>query len=82
MLGRPVDRIQVANSGMLGAVLISTVAAGASSSLAEGARKLVHIAKTYTPNPENTALYDRMYEVYKELYPQLKGCYQKALHFR
>ena len=82
VLGRPVDRIQVANSGMLGAVLISTVAAGASSSLAEGARKLVHIAKTYTPNPENTAMYDRMYEVYKVLYPQLKGCYQKALHFR
>ncbi len=82
VLGKPLDKIQVANSGMLGAVLICTVAAGACDSMKESSKKMVHVAKTYMPDPANTELYSKMFETYKELYRQLKGCYQKALSFR
>ena len=33
--------------------------------------------KVFTPNPENAAVYDKMYGIYKELYPSLKELYNR-----
>lgn len=82
ILNRTIERIQVKNSGMIGAALIATVAAKANESISEAAKQLVHVEKSFEPNPDNRDLYDAMYEIYRKCYEQLRPCYERALEVR
>ena len=37
----------------------------------------IEIDKTFTPNPDNKAVYDKSYEVFKELYKSNKDNFAK-----
>ena len=39
--------------------------------------KFVQIAETFIPNEENMVLYDKYYKIWKEIYPSLKGIFEK-----
>lgn len=65
VLGRRVETVdKPQNVGAVGAAVVIAVGLGEISSFSE-AKKLIPVVKTYEPNPENRAVYDRMYEVFK-----------------
>jgi L-ribulokinase len=52
----------------LGSAIFAFLAAGAFASIAEAQRVLCPPFKTYDPQPESAAVYDRLYGMYKQLY--------------
>ncbi len=59
------------NVGAMGAAVLIAVGMGQCSSI-EDAKKLIPIAKTFSPNKDNKAVYDKYKEVYKNHYPSIK----------
>jgi xylulokinase len=57
----------------LGAALISGVAVGIYKDFPEAVKSAVTVKKTYQPNAENHAVYQKGYETYREIYENLKG---------
>ncbi len=78
ILNRVIDRIQVNNSGLIGAALIATVAAGDNEDMNAAAKALVHVEKSFLPRNEYRKKYDNMYRIYRKLYENLKECYEMA----
>lgn len=56
----------------LGAAILAGVGTGVYGSFEEAAERTVSVKKTYAPDPEKQAVYDRGYEVYRKLYPALE----------
>ncbi len=60
------------NVGAVGAAVIVACGLGMIDSVEE-AKKLIPVVNTYHPNDKNRAVYDRQYEVFKNLYKSNKG---------
>ncbi len=68
VLGRPVETVNdPQNVGAVGAALVAAVGLGAFPNLAQ-AKALVPACCRYEPNPENKAVYDNGFAVFKNLY--------------
>jgi len=39
--------------------------------------RLVQLKRSYTPNPQNRALYDEKFAIFQQIYTQMKGIYQR-----
>lgn len=59
------------NVGAMGAAVLIAVGMGQCSSI-EDAKKLIPVSKTFTPDMEAKKVYDKYYEVYKNLYASNK----------
>ena len=57
----------------LGAVILAGVGIGMYNSFEEAVDKTVVIKREHEPNPANREVYDKNYEIYLQLYEQLKG---------
>ena len=69
VLKMPVHIADAAQGPALGSTIYAAVAAGIYSDAAEGARRMgAKVARTYQPNPENAAVYERLYQEYKQLH--------------
>ena len=66
-----VTRPENAESGTLGCMLLAAHGTGAYPTLEEGIRRAVHIQKTFLPEPEAVAYYQRKYQKYKALYQRM-----------
>ena len=60
------------NVGSVGAAMTAAVGLGLIKDLQQ-AKSLIPAEKTYKPNPANRAVYDKSYEVYKQLYKSNKA---------
>ncbi|HWR23740.1 MAG TPA: FGGY-family carbohydrate kinase [Feifaniaceae bacterium] len=68
VLGRPVETVEdPQNVGAVGAALVAAVGLGVFSGLSE-AKALVPACCRYEPDPENKAVYDKGFAVFKSLY--------------
>ena len=56
----------------LGAAILAGVGTGVYGSFEEAAERTIRVKKTFTPDPEKRAVYDRGYETYRKLYPALE----------
>ena len=68
-------RIEVPGSDTattLGAAILAGVGTGVWSSFEDAACRTVRIRKTFAPDPETKAVYDRGYGIYRKLYENLK----------
>ncbi len=63
---------QPQNVGSVGAAMTAAVGLGLLNDLQQ-AKSLIPAEKTYKPNPANRAVYDKSYEVYKQLYKSNKA---------
>ncbi|MBQ1551970.1 MAG: carbohydrate kinase, partial [Clostridia bacterium] len=71
--GKKVETVEKPqNVGAVGAAVIVAVGTGVIGGVSE-AKKLIPAVKTFTPNAENRAVYDRMYAVYKKLWKDNKN---------
>jgi xylulokinase len=55
----------------MGAAVLTAVGMGQCASI-EDAKKLIPVSKTFTPNAEAKKVYDKYFEVYKNLYASNK----------
>ena len=73
VLGIPVKVPVVREATALGAAILAGYGAGLYPDISEAARRLVRWHKVYQPNPENHAVYEKMYGPWREMYAaQLK----------
>ncbi len=68
-----IHKLQNEQGPSIGACMIALVGAGLVESYEEAVERCVKIAETYTPNPENVAAYDQVYEIYTDVYSQTKS---------
>ncbi|MDF3001470.1 MAG: xylulokinase [Bacillota bacterium] len=57
----------------LGGAILAAVACGEYASVEAAARAIVKVKQTIKPQPELTEAYARKYQVFRELYPAIKG---------
>ncbi len=70
--GRKVETVEMTKDvGAVGASLLVAVGRGKIKSLEE-AKNLVKVDRTFTPNPENKAVYEKNYKVFRNLYESNK----------
>ena len=62
----------------LGAAILAGVGIGMYPDCTEAARQTVHVTRRHEPNPDHDAFYKKNYEIYLELYQDLKGLMKKA----
>ena len=70
--GIPVATPEVTEAAGMGAAILGGVAAGIFSDTTRVINTLLKIKKVYKPNPDNKALFDERYALYKKLYPAVR----------
>ena len=77
LYGCPVKLTQQSLEGpALGAALLAAVGSGVYSSVPEACRAVVRPDKTQEPIGANSSQYEKVYAVYKKLYPAMKSCFE------
>ena len=70
--GREIEVPASDTATTLGAAILAGVGTGVYGSFEEAAVRTVRVKKTYEPDPEKKAVYERGYETYRKLYPALE----------
>ena len=73
--GMPVHTMQVREGGNLACGMLAAIAAGIYPDLSAAAEHFIRTEKTYLPDPERKAYYDRQYERYRSLVPTITDFY-------
>jgi xylulokinase len=69
ILGVPVVTPAVTEAACLGAALLGGVGAGVYADAAQAVTQVLHLTRTYQPDPERAARYERLYALYRAVYP-------------
>ena len=69
---RPVSVLDGTEAGAAGTAMLTGVALGIYPSLPEAAKVFVRPGKTYYPNPENVAYYQKQLEKYRRMYEAVR----------
>lgn len=64
--------LEIENGPSTGAAMLAAVGACYYDDFKTCAKEFVKYKETYKPNPENVAIYNKYYEVYKKVYPNTK----------
>ena len=64
-----------------GAAMLAGIGAGVFRNAAEAAEATIVVSGSTEPNPQAHRVYDRAFEMYRSLYPQLKGSFQEMADF-
>ncbi|MEM3607216.1 MAG: FGGY family carbohydrate kinase [Candidatus Bathyarchaeia archaeon] len=75
--GRIFLKMKVIDVANLGAAILASIGVKAYSSLSEAIKNMVKISKKIEPNLKKHQSYFKIYEVYKNVYPSLKGIFDK-----
>jgi xylulokinase len=70
--GKPIVRLDVTESGCLGAAIQAGIACGMYSSIAEAIERLIRFGDRFEPNPVIGEQYSDMYAAYRLLYQQVR----------
>ena len=73
VLGIPVQILNTEQGPAFGAAILAAVGCGEYKTVSEGAEKIVKVKETVYPNAESVERYQRKYEIFKQLYPAIKG---------
>lgn len=79
VLNVKVDKINSEEGPAFGAAILATVGCGKYPSVEDAAGKLIKVIETTEQDAESVELYNKKYEVFKELYPALKNIYDKMI---
>ncbi len=72
VLGRPLRRLAVRDSAVLGAALLAGVGSKLYDSLAAAGASAVHVERVFEPNPERVQLYSDLFAIYRQAYGALR----------
>lgn len=79
VLNVKVDKINSEEGPAFGAAILAAVGCGKFSSVEEAAGKLISVIETTEQDPQTVELYNKKYNVFKELYPNLKAMFDKIV---
>lgn len=74
-----VDKINSEEGPAFGAAILACVGCGQYSTVEEAAEKLIQVVETTEQDDEIVALYNKKYQVFKDLYPTLKDMFDKMV---
>jgi len=77
VLGVELVRGETYESSGLGAAMVTAIALGAYPDIRAACSAMVRYKKTFRPDPECATLYDRLYGVYRKIYPALENLYSE-----
>jgi xylulokinase len=77
LYGCPVKTASSKEGPALGVALLAAVGAGIYTSVPEACAEVVKTDKIQQPNEENIPEYEKYYQLYREIYPALKGEFAK-----
>lgn len=77
VLGRPIRRLRNSETETLGDIIIAAHAAGIREIPLDFGKCLAESGELLFPNKDNAAMYDALFEKYKELYMRVKPIYGK-----
>lgn len=69
----PCETLEVSDAAALGAAISAGAGVGAFKSIGQGAREMVHVRRRYEPDPEQAAIYEKLYAVYCNTCEALTG---------
>jgi xylulokinase len=69
ILGRPFVRPKIKEAGVLGAAILAGVGCGTFPSLEAGVESMVHLDRTFYPEPNKQAIYNEYFAKYQRLWP-------------
>jgi xylulokinase len=72
IMNRKIRTLDVPDAAVLGAAGLAAIGAGLCADLSEVVGKMVRSGEVYEPIPENVAIYDKIFKIYKESYRALK----------
>lgn len=72
VVGVPVVELENHESAIVGAAMLAACAPSAPHNLAKLSQQMVRLSRRYAPNSDFTHIYDRQFEVYKDLYLSTK----------
>jgi xylulokinase len=70
--GKDLVTLRTSEGSALGAALLAGVGAKIYASLEESAQQAIQVKEFMSPNPDHVAVYDRQYQVYRQLYPAVR----------
>ena len=78
VLGKPILTIKDQDSGCLGAAILAGVGAGIYKSIDLACKQIIKKGKEYIPDSNNTKIYNQYYQIYNDLYKNLKPLFEKT----
>jgi xylulokinase len=79
VLNVKVDKINSEEGPAFGAAILAAVGCGKFSSVEEASGKLINVIETTEQDPQTVELYNKKYNVFKDLYPNLKAMFDKMV---
>jgi xylulokinase len=79
--GKDVVTLRESEGSAFGAALLAGVGSGIYSSVEESAREALQVRESLSPIEQNVRLYNQQYEVYRQLYPAVKGLVHQLAAF-
>ena len=77
ILCRPVEVVREPESTCLGAGMLAAAAVGIHPSITEAAAAMSRTGRTYHPDPAASEVYERLYAVYRDIYPALRPVFSR-----
>ncbi len=74
-----VDKINSSEGPAFGAAILAAVGCGKYASVEEACNTLVKVVKTTEQDPKEVELYNKKYEIFRQIYPSLKEMYNKMV---
>ena len=75
VFGAAITSVNTTEGAAYGAALLAGVGAGEWQNVADACAATIKSVETVAPNLENAAQYDKVYEIYRKLYPALKDSF-------
>jgi xylulokinase len=69
--------MNIEDGAAVGAAILGAVGAGYFKSVEEACGKILKVTGVTEPVPRNVAVYEDYYQVYRELYPALRGAFRR-----
>lgn len=79
VLNVKVDKINSSEGPAFGAAILAAVGCGKYTSVEEACNTLVKVVKTTEQDPKEVELYNKKYEIFRQIYPSLKEMYDKMV---
>ncbi|MFW6360378.1 MAG: FGGY-family carbohydrate kinase [Spirochaetota bacterium] len=77
IFGVPIVRGNTWETSGLGAALITAVGLGLHPDFESAVAQMVHYHETFYPDPKHRELYDRLFAIYKKIYPTMQQLYRE-----
>jgi xylulokinase len=77
---RKILTVKVPEASPFGDAILAGVGTGVFSSFEEVAEKHIRVNKIYEPIDKNHDLYEKLFEIYEEIYRSTLGCFDKLAH--